>query len=230
MNFSPHHTFANCSKLERTVLGLNGSGNVPAAVFSGYENYHFSLVHKLRSAKYHFQSLEGYLSSSAAQTDTPEDLVYRVNFHFDGFLHVLGSALDIFAREVLTYFNMPLPTKVYYQTARDTINTNRAGDPILTFLADPTWRKEFSDYRNTATHESLIGTTYTMSICVQGGGATKKLVFPVPDNPRAAVKVFKKNPDIVVYCSTTLKRALTHFNVAYGHIEQRARAGGALPL
>src|SRR5688572_19682887 len=118
MNFDPYHKFKACSALERNVSDLYASGSVPTRLYEDHEKYHFSIVHKLRSAKYHVDALKGYLSSEAARTIAPNEVIYRVNFHFDGFLHVCGSALDIFAREVITYFALPMHGKVYYHTAR----------------------------------------------------------------------------------------------------------------
>jgi len=160
----------------------------------------------------------------------PAELVYRVNFHFDGFLHVIGSAMDIFARELLGYFNIPLPAKVYFHVARDQITAQRAGDPILPLLVAPSWKAEFSDYRNTATHERLIGVEYTRKTHMKGGAPTFQLIFPIPDDPRAATYTFRKNPDIVDYCKKTFMRTVSCFNQVYTHIEHRAKVAGALPL
>lgn len=138
--------------------------------------------------------------------------------------------MDIFAREVLTYFGEGLPSKVYYQTAHERISASRPADAVLTLLAKPGWKDEFGDYRNTTTHESLIGTQFSIDYVLKGKQPTSRVIFPIPDDPRAAVRVFSKNKDIVVYCEKTFKRVLSHFNQAYEHIEKRAKASGSLPL
>lgn len=229
MSFAPHHKFAGAVKLEKAIAAARSAGNLPDSVYSDYEKYHFSLLHKLRSARYHVDTLTGYLSSGSTQT-SPADLVYRVNFHFDGFLHVVGSATDIFAREVLTYFGVPLPGKVYYHTAHTLLTAQRPGDAILAHLSDPTWRGEFGDYRNTATHESLIGTRYQLSVDVHGQATTTRVVFPIPDDPRATNKTYRRNPDIVQYCCRTFKRVLSHFNQCYDEIAARVASTNSLPL
>lgn len=230
MNFSPHHRFLGCDRLEQTLDRIRVAGNLPNAVQADHQKYHFSLLHKLQSARYHVETLRGYLSSQNAQQINPHLLVYRVNFHFDGFLHVLGSTLDILAREVLGYFPVVVPAKVYYQTARAAIAGVAPADPILPLLADPTWRAEFSTYRNTATHESIVGTGYQIDIVVAGNQSHTKVVFPIPDDPRVPNSPTRHNPDIVVYCERTFVRVLTHTNRIYEHIQARAAVKGSLPL
>jgi hypothetical protein len=232
MNFTPYHQFRSCTELEEEIERLFEAGSVPQPLYDAYLLYHFSLVHKLRSAKYHVETIQSYLASQQTHSVSALDVVYRVNFHFDGFAHVLGSALDIFAREVLTYFAIPLPKTVYYGLARELINTNRPGDAILPLLQDPSWRDEFSQYRNTATHERLVGSHYDIRVEVQGKIEARRMVFPLPDNPRASVnaRTFRRNPDIAAYCALTFKRVVSHFNQAYGHVTQRLNATSALPL
>jgi hypothetical protein len=232
MNFAPRHQFRNCSSLEAAIEQLFEGGNVPQHLYDAYLLYHFSLVHKLRSARYHADTIQGYLASQQTHNVTALDVVYRVNFHFDGFTHTLGSALDIFAREILTYFGVALPKKVHYGSARVQLKNARPGDPILPYLDDPTWRDEFGHYRNTATHESVVGSRFDIKVDVQGNVATRRMVFPLPDNPRAAAnaRTFRRNPDITEYCNQTLRRVLSHFNRAYGHVCGRVVAAKRLPL
>lgn len=230
MNFAPYHAFRACRTLEASIEALRARNAVPAGLYGDHERYHYSLVHKLRSARYHVDTLGSFLSSDAAQAMTPTDLVYRVNFHFDGFLHVVGSATDIFAREVLTYFGLPLPARVYYHTAESELTTQRPGDAVLPFVSSPTWKQEFGEYRNTATHESIIGTQYTIVVEARGKSFAKRVVFPVPDDPRASTPQYRNNPDIVAYCHRTFKRVVSHFNQAYEHLNQRIHTSAALPL
>jgi hypothetical protein len=230
VNLAPFHAFASCGGLEKCVRTLRIAGKVPDNVFDGYEKYHYSLLHRLRSAKYHAQTLRDYLESDAAQQVTPAELVYRVNFHFDGFLHVVGSALDVFAHEMITYFGLPIPKLVYFKTASDTLSAARPGDAMLPLLADPSWRPEFSEYRNTAMHANLIAAEYTVVHKVKGGVTSKRIVFPIPDDPRSATPTFTNNPDIALYCDATLKRAISTFNKAYAQVSSRAKTTGSLPL
>lgn len=230
MNFAPYHRFVACTQLEATVEALRQGGHLPPQLQAAFSKYHFSLIHKLQSARYHVETLGAYLRAQNAQQINPHTVVYRVNFHFDGFLHVLGSALDILAREILGYYGLAPAGNVYYHTAHAQITAHRPADPILPLLTSPPWRTEFSNYRNTATHESIIGTTYTIQIEVVGNQSVTRVVFPVPDDPRATPLVWKRNPDIVKYCVTTFKRVLSHTNQIYEHLDARARANGALPL
>src|SRR5690349_11346164 len=196
MKFPPYHNFAACERMESAVKAGAAAGGIAAAIVTQHETYHYSILHKLRSAKYHVDTLKSYLSSQDTSQNNPEDIVYRVNFHFDGFLHVLGSSTDIFAREILTYFGEPLPPKVYFHTAHQLLSVRRPGDSILPIIDSPVWRQEFSDYRNTATHESLVAPLYNLRVEVVGGVSTQRLEFPIPDDPRAAVKTYNRNKDI----------------------------------
>lgn len=228
--FAPFHTFSGCRELERHITRLRSAGTLPTRVAEAHDLYHYSLLHKLRSARYHVENVKEYLQASDAALTPPADIIYRVNFHFDGFLHVLGSGADIFAREMLTYFGIALPDNVYFHTADQLIRSARPLDPILPFIAVPSWRQEFGDYRNTATHESVIGTQYTVRIEMKGGTQLQRLEFPVPDDPRAMPRSYTRNRDIVEYCRLSYCRWLRLFNQAYSHVAQRLRAGAALPL
>lgn len=230
MNFAPHHNFGSCEKLERRIVSLNSLGSVPPNIYSDYLKYHFSLLHKFKSAKHHLEHLEGYLNSQKAQQDNPSDVVYLVNFHFDGFLYVLGSALDILAREVLCYYNLLPAGNVYFQTAKTTIQGVRPSDQILALLDQPGWRKEFSDYRNSATHELIISTNYQVDVNVVGGQVNRKIIVPLPDDPRAVSHTYKNNKDIVVYCNSTFKRVLSLTNKIYSHVDSKVGAINALPI
>lgn len=230
MNFAPHHNFSSCGKFEKKIDALRATNAVSQGVLSAYATYHFSLLHKLRATRYHVEALEAFLETQDAQQIEPQALVYRVNFHFDGFLHNIGSALDILAREVLAYYSLPPPNNVYYRTARLEIAAARAGDPILPFLADPPWKREFTEYRNTATHESIIGTEFQVNVSVRENRAFRRLVFPIPNDPRNPALGYNNNPDIVKYCKTTFKRALTLKDRVYAHLHERVKASNVLPL
>lgn len=231
MNFAPHHQFTGCQRLQERVEGLRTAGAVPAPLLAEYNKYHFSLVNKLRSARDHMDLLKAFLGETAqVQQAVPQEVVFQANHHFDGYLHALGSAMDILAREVMTYMGIALPNNVYYKTARERVNATRAGDAILPLLDDPPWKAEFSDYRNTATHERLIAANYAIEVHVDGGQSHKRVNLPLPDDPRATPHTFNRNKDIVAYCEKTFFRVVSHTNQIYGHIAQRAAAIGALPF
>jgi hypothetical protein len=230
MNFSPYHNFTACDRLERAINKCHEVGNVADVLFSQFELYHYSLVHKVKSAKYHVQTLQEYLLTHTPANTDLSDIAYRVNFHFDGFLHLLGSSGDIFAREVLCYFGEPLPTRVYFMKAFRRLNHTRPGDPVLPLIDRPSWKPEFDEYRNTATHESFIGTGFTIEVEMHGDIPQQRLQFPIPDDPRVIARTYSRNPDIVAYCDKTLTRHLRLFNGAYRNIAGRIRATGHLPI
>jgi len=241
MNFSPYHKFAGCTRLEDAVDKLRTGGGAPVDLLARHDRYHRSLIHKLRSAAYHVSRLKEYLSTLSTQSTTtaagkdeqsqPQYIAYRVNFHLDGFLYCVGSSLDIFAQEMLNYFGIPAPSKsTYFGTARKLISKQRPGDLILPFLDEPSWRSEFAAYRNTSTHESIVATKYSVEYDFGGGQEAAKHVIPLPDDPHAAKKTYKRNPDVTVYCDNTFTRTLRLFNPAYKHLADRIKANGNLPL
>jgi hypothetical protein len=229
MNFSPHHKFSACEKLEARIEQLKAAGAVSAALVESHSKYHYSLIQKLRAAKYHAETLKVYLATQDARQADPHLLLYRANFHFDGFLHSLGSAMDILARELLGYFGLPLTVRIYYWTAATRITAAFPGDPILPLLDSPNWKDELNEYRNTATHESVISTGYKVEVEIVGKVSKARIVFAIPDDPRNPIS-FKRNTDISAYCEATLKRVLSRINQLYEHIEGRAKAKNALPL
>lgn len=230
--FRPYHKFNDCKKLEKYCLELRDNGQLSDNIHESFIRHHYSLCHKLKSAQYHLESLENYIERQKTEENEPAEIVYRVNFHFDGFTYAIGSALDIFAREVLTYFGHSLSDNVYFQTAKEKISVSHPGNLILSKIAIPKWRKEFSDYRNTALHECVVGLSFSGNVEVIGGVAHKEISFPLPDDPRAShiAKTYNKNPDIVEYCCKTFKRTLTLINPAYCEICRQARIAGGFPI
>lgn len=225
---------ANCQRLQRTISVYQENGNIPEQIFSQHKRYHYSLLHKLKSAKTHLENLQDVLENTevSAVVGNSNEFINEVNMHIDSFFYCCGSAMDILAREVLIYYNIPLPTRVYFSTARAEINRLHPGDSILSRLQDPTWGQEFKDYRNSLTHEVLIGTNFNISVNADGGRSQTVIVYPLPDNPRADIEIrtFRNNPNAFEYCRTTFTRLLTLINPIYGEINTRATANGSFPI
>jgi hypothetical protein len=225
---------ANCPRLQRTIADLNNSGNIPILIYNGHKRYHYSLIHKLKSANKHLENLQNVLENTQVSSvvDNSTNFINEVNMHIDSFFYCCGSAMDILSREIIVYFNISMPAKVYFNTAHQQITAHRAGDNLLPRLTDPTWLDEFKDYRNALTHEVLIGTNFSIIVNADGGVSQTVIVYPLPDNPRADVdnRTFKNNPNSFEYCKTTFTRLLTLINTIYGEINQRATISGQLPL
>jgi hypothetical protein len=230
--FNPLHKLAHCQKLRQVVDHLKNGGAIPAAVLDGHHTYHYALVHKLKSAQWHFNRLSEHLQrSDATAAVQTTDFIATTNMHLDGFFYSAGSALDILAREVLVYFNIPLPPSVYFRTAREELTRLRPADTLIGRLQDPTWKTEFSNYRNALTHELLIGTRFQINAIQAGGNIVATIQFPLPDDPRnPRTSTYNRNPNALEYCETTLKRILSLVNTIHGEIHTRASAAGALPL
>lgn len=232
--FSPYHKFNNCQKLEKWFDNHLTSGSISDDVISGHNRYHYSLIHKLKSASFHLENLNDILLNTDASTVLPnsEEFLQKVNMSLDSFFYCCGSAMDILAREVLVYFNIPMTGNVYFNTAHNQISRARPRDSILSKLENPPWKPEFSDYRNALTHEVLIAGNFSIQFIANGRTHQKKIVFPLPDDPRAEIqsRTFRRNDDALVYCKTTFGRLLSLINQIYGEIENRAKTSNRLPL
>jgi len=232
--FSPYHRFTNCNKLENIIEGLSKLGNVSDDVNKGYKRYHFALVHKMKCARNHLDSMIGLMSDTQAADALKQtsDFLFRVNMYLDGFFYTCGSAMDILAREVLTYFAILLPNRVYFETAKQKLSSTRPTDTLLNRLDDPSWRDEFSLYRNTLTHELIIAGNFNISVTMDGDTEDKTLVLALPDDPRVDVmdRTFKNNPDVLAYCKLHIKRLLKLINIIYGEIATRATVNSSFPL
>lgn len=231
--FAPYHKFAAANRLDRLVTRLYDDGALTADVFQGYQRYHYALVHKLRSAKYHLDRLQGKLTDDWQEASVdPQTFMFTVNLSVDGFFYAAGSALDILAREVITYFGQPLPDRIYFNTARTVISRSHPNDPILARLRDPTWYASFKEYRNSLTHELILANDYSINIRTDGMNTTRTIVFPLPDDPRVSPdeRAFRNSPDALVYLKRHFSRVLSVVNQVYTDIVTRGDSVGRLPL
>ena len=235
MPFRPYHLFKNRSRLERLVKALHDAGTIAdQTAYENFNRYHPAMVHKLRSAKYNLQRLEEKLTTTNIQeaADSTGDFMFEVNMYIDGFFYNAGSAMDILARVVLTLFGEPLTGAIYFQTAHQRISLNRPSDPILDRLNVPLWRSLFSDYRNTLTHELILASRYLIEIDRTVGESANRIVFPLPDGPRAipSQRTYRRNPNALKYIKQHFRRILKLANTLYGEIYQRASAANSLPI
>lgn len=232
--FSPYHKFANCSKLEKIISEIHSQTPISDLIINNYKIYHWSLIHKLKSAQYYIISLNDILSNSVPQDIVSDlsDFSFKINRDIDGYFYSNGSALDILAREVLAYFNIPFPTSVYFRTARNELQSNRPGHSLLTKLSDPSWKDEFSNYRNALTHELLIGGKYSIQVVVDGSEHKTRVVYPLPDDPRIEMnsRTFRRNENVLDYCSLNFRRTLSLINQIYGEIYTLIQNTNSLPL
>jgi len=232
--FSPYHQFPNRRRLENIVDTLNTQGNISQDVFRAFKRYHFALVYKLKCAKSHVDNLNSLLSTPPLEEIVSDcsNFIFHVNMSLDGFFSSGESALDILAREVLSYFNETLPTNVYYSKARNIISRTRPGDPILSRLNDPSWKSDFSMYRNTGTHELIIAEQFSINLNRRGATQENTLILPLPDDPRIDPneRTFRKHPDVIDYCESHMRRLLSLINTIYGDIYKRVVSNSRLPL
>lgn len=232
--FSPYHRFSNCRKLENVVNALNTQGGISQEVFRAFNRYHFALVHKLKCAKSQVDNLDSLLSATPSQEILSDfsDFIFKVNMSLDGFFYFGGSALDILAREVLSYFGLPLPNNVYFEKARSIISDSRPGDPILNRLNNPPWKSDFSMYRNALTHELTIAKQFNINVWMDGATQRQTFILPLPDDPRVDPddRTFRKYPDATKYCKSHMRRLLKLINIIYGDIYIRTVSNSGLPL
>lgn len=232
--FSPYHRFTNCQRLEGLIHDLQTNNNVPQIILNGHQIYHYTLVHKLKSAEHYIQCLDFDLAATPPADIFSREFLFSVNRSIDGFFLSGGSALDILAREVLVYFNIPLPPTIYFGTAREQLEEHRAHDPIISRLCAPAWKSDFSNYRNALTHEILIAGSVVLNLNLHapGGTLTGPIILPLPDDPRSGPshRTYRRHPDVLDYCKTTLRRILSLVNVVYGELTDRITLTGRLPL
>jgi hypothetical protein len=228
--FDPIHQFKNCTKLENIISTLNKGGLVSEAIFQNYKIYHFALLHKLKCAKHHVETLETILKKG--EISASDEFMFAVNLCIDGYFHSCGSALDILAREVLIYFGETLPLYVYFKTARQVLTISRPTDPILPKLQDPPWKDEFKDYRNASTHEMMIALAYNINVQLDGDVEEKTIILPLPDDPRIelAKRTYNRNPNLLKYCIYTLRRIISLINQIYKDLYDGAKSNNGLPL
>ena len=234
MPFSPHHAFQNRLRLENLVNKLLSTGNIPEIDHSNFNRYHSAMIHKLKSAKYHLDVLQETLTTKdllvlGGQTG---DFMFEVNMNIDGYFYNAGSSMDILARVVLTMFGQSLPDWVQFKTAHKMIQDARTGDPILARLVDPSWRQEFSEYRNTLTHELTLASKRVIEIDDTGSQTPASARVPLPNDPRAvpADRIYGRNPNALEYMEKNFKRILTLGNGVSGDIASRAKDQGRLPI
>ena len=234
MPFRPYHQLRNKVRLENVVSNLHDAGNVHQVVFENFQRYHPSLIYKLRSAKHNFELLSNKLATpDIREAINPSgNFMFEINMFIDGYFYAAGSSLDILARVVLTMFGVALPEKVYFQHAYDKLSVARPGDLILQRLTPPAWRDEFSNYRNTLTHELILANTIQLNLGYYGDEQTVSVNFPLPDDPRAkpADRTYHNNPDVLDYIKTNFIRILRIVNTVYGDIAERAEVIGHLPI
>lgn len=230
MDFSPYHRFAECGRLERKVAQCYREGSILDEPYREHARYHHTVLHKLRSARYSLDKLRDTLSTTPVDVavDPASDFHFEVNRLVDSYFYSCGSALDVFAREVLVIFGEQLPDKVYFRKAYEVLQQSRPGDAFLSRIEIPTWKSEFSDYRNTLTHELILAPTFTVLVDNSCGSPTAVIVFPLPDDPRAAPheRSYRRNCDVVDYLDNNLKRVLRLINAAYLDLRGRISAAG----
>lgn len=229
--FSPYHSFGNCVKLKNRITALKTRAAVPIAIEQGHNLYHMALEHKLKSAYRYLENLKKTGANFSVEDSVdPTEFIFEANFNLDGFFYCCGSSLDILAREILVYFAVPLPANVYYNTAYETIYSQRPGDSLLPFLKEPSWKKEFSGYRNATAHEVLLTIRFNLTIEVSADHNSRRIEIPLPDDPKKTVRKYRRNKDSILYCETLFKRLLRHANAIYGETINRIDLKGSLPL
>lgn len=231
---TPYHRFHNCYSLRSEIGRLQELGRVAPDIFVKHQMYNYSLFQKLLSACRNTDLLRTTLTTEVAGGGEVNTglLLSHANMYIDCFFYFGGSALDILAREILVYFGIPLPHNVYFQTAREEIQAIRAGDPIIPKLQDPPWKQEFSNYRNSSTHELLLADIINIRHKHIGNDVKKEIILPLPDDPRVPQpdRTYERNKDVIVYCEKQIKRIISLVNQIYGEITNRIHINNGVPV
>ena len=234
--FPNYHNFSGCKCLERTIKRFDVGINIPNNIYDNYCRYHFSVVQKLKSAEYHLERLKEISSrpgiAEYAFKNTSKFL-FEINLSLDGFLYFCGSALDIFARDILTYYDLipPPPNDVYFDKALDLITQNNPGNMIIPRLLNISWLDRFRNYRNCSTHEEMISSNFGVTIGLSATETTRSLQLKLPDDPKRYPRTYNRRDTILtVYCESTFKSILRLFNTIYIDLNDLVVMNGNLPL
>jgi len=234
MSFTPYHLFKNEYKLNNLVKLYIDNDDISTDAKNGHARYHPAIMHKLKSSHYYIEMLEQELDTIDAIkfAEAPLEVMFQVNMFMDGFFYASGSVLDILAREIIIYFGQSLPTRVYFETAREILTRLHPGDPFLSRLTEPSWRNEFKNYRNALTHELIVITKLTGEVDIFGDSPKFKLSIPLPDDPRAEPdnRTYVRNENVLEYIKLHFKRILILVNVIYGDLKTRIENNGSIPI
>lgn len=234
MTFRPHHTFLNEPRLIRIINHLKSAGNVPDALYTSQMVYHSAIIYKLKCALDHLNQLGVKLANPNIEDaiSTDSEFMFSINMSIDGFFYSGGSALDILSRELIILYDLRLPRNVYYRHAKIVIGNAHPSSPLLRRLDIPAWMAEYMEYRNVATHELMVGTKYSVEVVQEPGGNIRKLIFPLPDNPRdkPSERTYNNIDDVLDYSKTRFRKLLSHLNTIYGDTVDEINAKGSLPL
>lgn len=232
--FPEYHRFMGGQTLRATVEDLNNSHNIRDDVYDNYCRYHYSAVNKLQFAFRNFKDLVNIVSDSTAAINAisnPREFLFPVNYCLDGFLHFCVSATDIFARDVLCYFNLiPRRCDIYFKTAFEILRTHNPGNMLLPRLIPPDWLEELREYRNWSTHEEVVTDTVGVTASVIGPNNRNVVALQLPDAPHAHPKTYTRRIVMIDYCDKTLKRILRIFNQTYHEIDDLIQSHGSLPI
>jgi len=233
--FVPYHKFKDCKKLEGTIRRLHDRGSIPASIYTNYCRYHFSVLNKLKSTQLSLNELRDTLSIDMSEGIAPSQLkevLFSVNFRLDSFLNFCGSALDVFARDVLSYFDLipPPRTKVYFETARRQIMNVNPNNVLLPKLNDPPWRGKFKEYRDCSTHEAIISEHINIETVSIGPEMATTIGVKLPDDPRSFPRRYNQNIILIEYCEDIFSKILRLFHPVYTTLNNLIVANGSLPL
>lgn len=207
---------------------------VPDDIFASYNNYHFALVYKLECAHYYLEKLSDLLESDLTEniSTSGKNFNKTVNRNIDGFFYSSGSALDILAREVLSYYGETLPERVYFHTAYNTLSQRIRDSAILEKLRTPSWKELFSDYRNTLTHELILANALNLNIRFEGDKQISEIIIFLPDDPKLKPedRTFDKKIEVLEYTTTSFRKQVSLINQIYGEILSNIKLNNQFPL
>ena len=232
--FPEYHRLMGCQTLRATVEDLNNLHNVRNNVYDNYCRYHFSVVNKLQFAFKNFKELVSIVSDPNAGLNAisnPREFLFPVNYCLDSFLHFCVSATDIFARDVLCYFDLiPLGRNIYFKTAFEILSSRNSGNMLLPRLIPPDWLEVLREYRNWSTHEEVVTDTIGVTASVIGPNNRNVVALQIPDAPHIYPKAYNRKIVMIGYCNKTLKRILNIFNQTYYEIDDLIQDHGNLPI
>lgn len=234
MEFSGFHKFQGEGQLVRLVEKLYEDKYMSERDYNLFWVYHRALIQKLRSAFYYRENLTRYLGDSdpAEVIKNPDQFVFNVNRYADGFFHSLGSATDIFARELIFLHGQPMPANVYFGTAYQKLSALTPPPSFLGKINSPAWLLDFKKYRNVSTHELLIVSNYKTKLEVKGKDFSSTIEVLLPDDPQLDYekRTYANEKELMNYCGNMFFKSLSLLNSVYTKIAASIKTANAIPL
>lgn len=126
-----------------------------------FEKYHFSTIQKIRATQYFRDQIKDIIEQPANDL---QDLLFKVNLYFDGYLYNFQSSMDILGQEINVLYNLNIREKdVTLYVILEKLNSDYTSLDITKFLnrnittSQRSWWGIVRRFRNAISHKQIIG-------------------------------------------------------------------------